>query len=221
MQDVSDHWTGGIEELVDEANRRLRYRLPEERSLRLKDEVNARLVRHYTTTGLLSPPVRVGRDARYSRVHLLNLLALRRLMADGLSGRALSAALTGRSEGELAELAGQGSAWLDRRRDRSGQSALAYAEQLKREAALPAPLLSGPPVRVSSPGRTPPPARTMLRLEVRPGLTLELEDTFRAPPDAWERRQLLDAIGAALDELETLNGERASWGSTRTKAPQD
>ena len=71
-------WTGGIEALVGEANRWLGQLLPADRAARPKDEVNPRLVRHYTTQGLLPAPRREGRDARYDRLHLMALLALRR-----------------------------------------------------------------------------------------------------------------------------------------------
>lgn len=114
MLNIAESWSGGIEDLVAEANRLLPTLLPEDRAARPKDEVNARLVRHYTTQGLLAAPTREGREARYRRSHLLELLALRRLMADGLSGKALAMALSGRTESELAELALRGSRWSER-----------------------------------------------------------------------------------------------------------
>lgn len=120
---IAGDWVGGIEQLVHEANARLVYLLPEDRSGRPKDEVNARLVRHYTTQGLLGAPRREGREARYTRRHLLELLALRRLMADGLGGKVLMSALEYRSEEELAALATQGSDGLE------GQSAMPRRER--------------------------------------------------------------------------------------------
>lgn len=108
MLGIDERWSGGIDALVTEANRLLAQLLPGDRAARLKDEMNPRLVRHYTTVGLLPAPTREGREARYGRGHLLGLLALRRLMADGLSGKALVGALIGRSEQELADLARTG-----------------------------------------------------------------------------------------------------------------
>ena len=95
MLGIDERWSGGIDALVTEANRLLAQLLPGDRAARLKDEMNPRLVRHYTTVGLLPAPTREGREARYGRGHLLGLLALRRLMADGLSGKALVGALIG------------------------------------------------------------------------------------------------------------------------------
>ncbi|MFT2720394.1 MerR family transcriptional regulator [Deinococcus sp. A31D244] len=105
MLGIAQDWVGGIDEFVAEANGWLARLLPEERAGRPKDEVNARLVRHYTTSGLIPAPRREGREARYDRLHLLHLLALRRLMADGLSGKVLFGTLSGRSEADLERLA--------------------------------------------------------------------------------------------------------------------
>ncbi|GGL87569.1 hypothetical protein GCM10010840_26880 [Deinococcus aerolatus] len=108
MLDIPPDWTGGIDDFVETANTWLARLLPLDRAARPKDEVNARLVRHYTTVGLLSLPTREGREARYERRHLLQLLALRRVMADGLSGKALYSVLSGQDEDGLARLAGEG-----------------------------------------------------------------------------------------------------------------
>lgn len=148
MEYVPDNWKGGIEELVAEANARLQAVLPDDRAARPKDEVNARLVRHYTTQGLLPAPWREGREARYGALHLLSLLALRRLMAYGLSGKALYAALDGKTLQQLTELITlgtggvEGLAWpananfelMEEVRDESNP-ALRYLQSLKRKAA--------------------------------------------------------------------------------------
>ncbi|WP_169389494.1 MerR family transcriptional regulator [Deinococcus aquatilis] len=165
--DVATDWTGGIEQLVHEANLRLVYLLPEDRSGRAKDEVNARLVRHYTTQGLLSAPRREGREARYTRRQLLELLALRRLMADGLGGKVLTSALEGRTQDELVVLALQGSdglgssgghAAMPERLQKSleappedGEDALSFLAGIRRRSALPPALLSPAPKLESTP----------------------------------------------------------------------
>lgn len=146
MDVVPVDWVGGIDDLVVQANVRLAQVLPAERAARPKDEVNARLVRHYTTQGLLPLPGRAGREARYGRAHLLRLLALRRLMADGLGGRSLFAALDGKEEGQLEELARLGSAALDglafgeglEAAREEGNTATRYLQSLKRKASAQA-----------------------------------------------------------------------------------
>ncbi|WP_027481276.1 MerR family transcriptional regulator, partial [Deinococcus pimensis] len=98
---VPEDWSGGLEDLVDIANALLPDVLPTDRSGRAKDEVNARLVRHYTTERLLDEPARVGREARYTRRHLLQLLALRKLMASGYGTSAVRGGLRSRSDRDL------------------------------------------------------------------------------------------------------------------------
>lgn len=54
MLNIVESWSGGIENLVAEVN----LLLPEDHAVHPKDEANARLVRHYTTQGLLAAPTR-------------------------------------------------------------------------------------------------------------------------------------------------------------------
>ena len=77
-----DHtWT--LDAFVDEVNRLLPMVLPDAAPGRAKAEVNARLVRHYTTEGVLPKPLKDAGEARYAADHLVRALALRRLLADG------------------------------------------------------------------------------------------------------------------------------------------
>ena len=46
--------------------------------------VNTRLLRHYIAVGIVAPPVRRGRTAEYGHRHLLQLVAARRLVTEGL-----------------------------------------------------------------------------------------------------------------------------------------
>lgn len=74
-------WT--LDAFVDEVNRLLPMVLPDAAPGRAKAEVNARLVRHYTTEGVLPKPLKEAGEARYAADHLVRALALRRLLADG------------------------------------------------------------------------------------------------------------------------------------------
>ena len=218
MVDIAADWEGGIEEFVNEANRRLVGVLPAERASRPKDEVNARLVRHYTTEGLLPLPRREGREARYGRLHLLSLLALRRLMADGLSGKSLTSALSGRSEAELAHLAQEGNLGLEGRLFSPvvasvSTSPLAYVQHLMAESSA-APGFAGKMMaRAMRLPSSPEPSsalsprrkivsRQVTRVQVVRGLMLEIDETFRPPRDERERQALLDALWASLVDAE-------------------
>jgi DNA-binding transcriptional MerR regulator len=67
---------------------------------------DARTVRYYTTLGLLDRPAAMrGRTALYGRRHLLQLVAIKRLQARGLSLAEVQARLVGRTDRVLAEVA--------------------------------------------------------------------------------------------------------------------
>ncbi|MEV4459468.1 MerR family transcriptional regulator, partial [Microbispora sp. NPDC049633] len=74
---------------------------------RVREVPNERLIRWYTTIGLLDPPLgRRGRVALYGRRHLLQLVAVKRRQADGLSIAAIQAELTGATDAMLQRVAG-------------------------------------------------------------------------------------------------------------------
>ncbi|GGL18819.1 MerR family transcriptional regulator [Deinococcus radiotolerans] len=227
MLGLDERWSGGIDALVAEANRLLAQLLPEDRAARLKDEVNPRLVRHYTTVGLLPAPTREGREARYGRVHLLGLLALRRLMADGLSGKALAGALTGRSEQDLADLArmgvtgeeplvppapmpaslaaGPGPLLMGNMRVSAPQRspALAYLDGLRRTgkaevaAAAPAP---GPVRQARRPQDPAPAGEVWRRVTLEPGLEVQVSSEFRVPRGEARWDDLLRRLREVLED---------------------
>jgi DNA-binding transcriptional MerR regulator len=72
-----------LDDFVDEVNRALPEVMPRDAAKRAKLEVNARLVRHYTTEGALPRPLKDGVEARYDTEHLVRMLALRRLLLEG------------------------------------------------------------------------------------------------------------------------------------------
>jgi len=73
----------GLDEFVAEVNRLLPEVVPADAAARGKLEINPRLVRHYTTEGVLPKPLKEGVEARYDGDHLVRALALRRLLAEG------------------------------------------------------------------------------------------------------------------------------------------
>src|SRR4051812_1334964 len=63
---------------------------------RVRDTPNERLIRWYTTIGLVDPPLaRRGRTARYGQRHLLQIVAVKRRQAAGLSIAEIQAELAG------------------------------------------------------------------------------------------------------------------------------
>ncbi|MFC6374114.1 MerR family transcriptional regulator, partial [Nonomuraea thailandensis] len=94
---MSDTWTIG--ELAEHAARALRAGAPSPPNGRVRDVPGERLIRWYTTIGLVDPPLtRRGRVARYGRRHLLQLVAVKRLQAAGRSIAEIQAALAGATD---------------------------------------------------------------------------------------------------------------------------
>jgi MerR HTH family regulatory protein len=73
---------------------------------RIRDVPDRRTVRYYTTLGLIDRPARMrGRTALYGRRHLLQLVAIKRLQANGLSLQEVQQQLLGMLDRELEEIA--------------------------------------------------------------------------------------------------------------------
>ncbi|TMR11702.1 MerR family transcriptional regulator, partial [Nonomuraea turkmeniaca] len=101
---MSDTWTIG--ELAERAARALRAGAAPANG-RVRDVPGERLIRWYTTIGLVDPPLtRRGRIARYGRRHLLQLVAVKRLQAAGHSIAEIQAALAGATDRMLEDAAG-------------------------------------------------------------------------------------------------------------------
>ncbi|MGH9280209.1 MAG: MerR family transcriptional regulator [Acidimicrobiales bacterium] len=76
-------------------------------SARVSAVPDRRMLRYYTTLGLLDRPVEVrGRTAYYGRRHLLQVVAIKRLQAEGASLAEVQRRLLGVSTAELERIAG-------------------------------------------------------------------------------------------------------------------
>ncbi|GGO72989.1 helix-turn-helix domain-containing protein [Nonomuraea cavernae] len=96
---MSDTWTIG--ELAERAADLLRGHAQPANG-RVRDVPGERLIRWYTTIGLVDPPLsRRGRVARYGRRHLLQLVAVKRLQAAGRSIADIQTALAGATDSML------------------------------------------------------------------------------------------------------------------------
>ncbi|MET8143276.1 MerR family transcriptional regulator [Sphaerisporangium sp. NPDC005288] len=99
---MSDTWTIG--ELAEHAAHLLPSS-PRRPNGRVRDVPNERLIRWYTTIGLLDPPLtRRGRVALYGRRHLLQLVAVKRLQAEGRSIADIQAELAGATDTALEQI---------------------------------------------------------------------------------------------------------------------
>ena len=96
-----------LDALASEAQRLLQRHglLGAQPDARVSAAPDARTVRYYTTLGLLDRPGYQGREARYGRRHLVQLVAIKALQAQGLSLSEVQQRLYGRSEQDLLSLA--------------------------------------------------------------------------------------------------------------------
>ena len=211
----------GLDEFVEVVNSLIDRYLPASRSfnVKLRDVFNPRLVRYYATFGLISPPEREGKEARYHYGHLLQALVIRRLLFEGYTAPALLKMLAGKTERDYeAMLAGGVStaAAAVPREEVDGHIAtggLTEHSRLVRDLMAAAPPKpppipsSPPPIPSAALTETPPPipsaastpvsrAETSLwrRVEVAPGFELHVRADFLVPDTRAKRESLLLAV---------------------------
>lgn len=197
-----------LDNFVQEVNARLPAYLPSgTTNSKLREEVTPRLVRHYATLGLLDEPGKEGREARYTPRHLLQMLVLRRLLAEGYSSGALGDSNRRRADGELLAML-RGGAVLEPSRSNPaldyldelrgfGPSAVAYSY-----SPTPPPSAAPATPKKGSEAQAPPPvAGHWRRAEVAPGLELHVRDDFRFPKTPDESETLLDKIRSSIQGL--------------------
>jgi DNA-binding transcriptional MerR regulator len=96
-------WT--LNELGDRVADALRVGYAGVPSGRVRDVPDARTIRYYTTLGLLDRPALRGRTALYGPRHLRQLVAIKRLQAQGLSLAEIQRRLIGQPDATLERLA--------------------------------------------------------------------------------------------------------------------
>lgn len=169
-------------------------------SRRVRWEPNERLIRYYTTLGLLDRPAELrGRTAYYGDRHLLQLLAIKASQAQGLPLTEIQALLAGRTDSELQEVAGLPDDWRDHTHaDPTGESRAETTTPPPRFWERRAPRLDLPPERPEPSEEELP----LVGLEVAPGVTLML-DRRRYP--TIDPRQLSRLAAPLLQALEAWN----------------
>src|SRR5215218_358463 len=97
-------WT--LDELTERVGTALSVGYDGQPSGRVRDLPDRRAIRWYTTIGLVDRPAATrGRTAMYGPRHLLQLVAIKRLQAQGRSLVAIQAELAGATDAQLARVA--------------------------------------------------------------------------------------------------------------------
>jgi DNA-binding transcriptional MerR regulator len=177
------HWTiGELAQLVGDA---LAVDYAGQSNGRVREVPDRRTIRWYTTIGLLDRPAAMrGRTALYGRRHLLQLVAVKRLQADGRTIAEVQTALLGVDDRALDDLA------------RLPEEPSAPPELAAESVAAPARFWAARPA-------PPKPARTAalvpsIRLADR--VTLVLDGASR-PLDSADLTAIAEAATALLDVL--------------------
>lgn len=179
-------WT--LEEFVAVANELLPHYLPIDRPVnnKLKEDVNSRLIRYYTTQKLLGEPEKEGRNAVYIYKHLLQLLLLRRMLTEGYSALSIGnfikeqsvekmeAILTGETPLEIKPI----------------EPATRYMEKLSKSMSS---------LKHSHPDLDSP--ATWLVWEVEPGLEIAIRSDFKPPATLSEQQKLNDRVVEKISRL--------------------
>ncbi|MGB3138072.1 MAG: MerR family transcriptional regulator [Nodosilinea sp.] len=171
-----------------------------------QEPVNPRLVRHYTTQGWLDKPLKQGREARYTYRHLLQLLVLRRLLAEGYSTSSIGSLIGGQTSADLENIL-QGGVQLT---VEVANPALTFLSQVREREALPQKRSKSGPIQTSPPasasiGATPLASSHWTRLAILDGLELHIRHDFVAPATAYERDRLAQLI---VDHLANLRSSQ-------------
>jgi DNA-binding transcriptional MerR regulator len=184
-----------LDEFVQVTNELLPQFLPEERShTRVREEITSRLVRHYTTLGMLDEPVKMGRYAIYTYRHLLQILVVRRLLTEGFGASAIDKLATSKDNVELEALL-QGGVQLT---VTSANPALAFLQQIQQRQSvpnLPPKLPATKPLPQPYPTSTP---FQWVRVEILSGLEIHIREDFIYPSSPQEQQNLLQYISQQL-----------------------
>jgi DNA-binding transcriptional MerR regulator len=198
----SQKYVGAVQ-LADEAARVIDQYVPKQERASVTQVPDERMVRYYSTEGLISPPeARQGPSAVYGYNHLLQLLVIKRLQADHLPIRKIKELVEGKTERELEQLLEVKAA----RHERYGSknAATVYLESLLQTAQ---PRSAS---RLRAADNQPPPAASTgqasawARVEIEPGLELHIRDDYRLPETGKDRQRLARRM---LNEIESHGQE--------------
>jgi hypothetical protein len=151
---------------------------------RVREQPDVRTIRYYTTLGLIDRAAQMrGRTAYYGERHLRQLVAIKRLQAQGLTLQQIQERLVGITPQALRSLA----PLVERGTNEEVPSSARGGFWRDRPA--------------KAPERAPPSVRTMQTLELSPGVLLTFASV--TPVSAEKIQAILDAAGPLLRVLET------------------
>ncbi|MCR4411506.1 MAG: helix-turn-helix domain-containing protein [Thermoguttaceae bacterium] len=191
---------------------------------RVREIPDQRTIRYYTTLGILDRPVEFrGRTAYYGRKHLLQLVAIKRLQARGLSLVQVQGSIAGADESTLAAFAELPADFWER------QSKIASAAQGRtplRSASGAAALAGRSRFWACRPVATTAAEEATAGTEIaaRPAVALSLGPGVRLVIEGLDPRQVtpekLESLKPALADLAAAI-RRLGWAPGPTTQPRD
>jgi DNA-binding transcriptional MerR regulator len=217
---MEERWT--IEELISVADAALEtsdYAGPA--SGRVREKADKRTIRYYTTLSLLDRPVEFrGRTALYGRRHVLQLTAIKRMQAKGMTLVQIQEALAGADLRRLQNWAALPEDFWEKHQPVAptppDPDLLLGSQQLEREAAKPEPpprsrstfWRDAPAARATSslavPQTAPAQLQRIAALNLAPGVKLLLEDAATQRINNDVLQELAPATEFLVSELRRL-----------------
>ena len=192
LQEIQSRQGMTIDDLVDEADRLLRVFADRQTRYKVTDRPDVRTIRYYVTRGLLPRANGYeGGRARYGSAHLIRLLLIKKLQAEHHTLTRISSTLAGADDGAVLRL-------------------------LLGEDSDPGPGEAPPRASTSAPARGPLAGRTVRRVDLPGGASLDVPPETVASPAA--REALARALEAAAA---TLRSEQESEQETESKDQGD
>jgi hypothetical protein len=199
-----------LEDFVFVANQFLPQYLPiAKNNTRIREEINPRLVRHYTSQGMLDEPLKSGKFAVYIYRHLLQLLVVRRLLSEGIGSNAIDHLAIQKSNLELENLltggvlleitpANPALSYQHKSNDRGLRAGENQHNSNDRGLRAAEPLVTQnySTERV----RTPFDSNYWSRFEALSGLELHIRSDFILPPTPEEQALLRDHLWKILEQ---------------------
>lgn len=215
----------GVAELAAQAAEILAEAGPVQERGTVSEVPDERTVRYYLTEGLISPAEeKQGTASVYGYLHLLQLLAVKKLQAERLPIRMIRELVGSRSERQLERLL-VGEADKRAKGGDSKNEALRYLETLLTKAPAPPPppaprspqrggmmpaARSAPPPPPAA--LVPPPAQgeqtRWERVEIEPGLELHIRGNYSMPREPGGVKRLVRAILRTIEAFGGRPGKR-------------
>jgi DNA-binding transcriptional MerR regulator len=163
---------------------------------KVTERVNPRSIRNYTSLGLLDEPHKSGKYAQYTYRHLLQILAVKKLLAQGYGTTTIERLLAAKSDRELESLL-MGGVELQ---VQTSNPALDYLERVRtRQQVAVSPAVIAP--KTSHRSTTGHSHSEWVRLEILPGLEIHIRSDFTVPTNTHEANDLYRSI---IDRLKTF-----------------